>query len=257
MEIRSTSQFVQCIFLILSCFILSFVTNSYGQSPDDQDHQVLSSLGSINSYSPLEPAYSHGAIGFSFGLGWQPRIFDQSVYQNWGDPSEYQDIRRATMVTAYLVKGFSWPIDVGVSAGQIPATTIKRIGGHAQWTIFQGFRRPSLAGRLAFSRLSGFQSTELANSQASLVADYSFFRYFTLFAGVGMHYHRAAYQNFVPSWNISQMANSTRVVQNWWDQHQSIGLIIRFLPPHFVVTAEHQKFHSGNEQWLGKISFGI
>lgn len=257
MEIRSTSQFSRYIFLLISCLALSTMSEIYGQDRGGEDRQVLANLGGINSYSPLEPAYSHGAIGFSFGLGWQPRIFDQDIFQNWGDPNQYQDIRQSTMINAYLIKGFSWPIDIGVSAGQIPATTIKRIGGHAQWTIYQGFRRPSLAGRFAFSRLSGFQSTELANSQASLVADYSFLRYFTLFAGLGLHYHQAAYRDHIPGWNISQMASSTRIVQNWWDQHQSIGLTIRFLPPHFLVTTEHQKFQSGNEQWLGKIAFGI
>ncbi|MFW7377865.1 MAG: hypothetical protein ACOH5I_03535 [Oligoflexus sp.] len=257
MEIRSTSSFFRLVLVILSLG-MPLGSQVIAQSiSEDNQHLILDQLGKINTYSPLEPAFSRGAIGFTFGLGWQPRIFDDANLQQWGNPAEYQDIRQETMINAYLVKGFSWPINIGVSAGQIPATTIKRLGGHAQWTMFQGFKLPSLAARFAFNRLSGFQATELASSQASLLTDYSFLRYFTIFIGYSLQYHQASYRDHIPGWNISRMSQSSQIVKNWWDQHQIIGINIRFLPPYFQLTVEHQRFQENQEQWLGKLSFGI
>lgn len=257
MEQRSTRQFLSSLASLAALLAFLASNQALSQTITSNNRSALNSLGRINSYSPLEPAYAHGAIGFSFGLGWQARIFDQEAFESWGNPDDYQDIKREGMINAYLVKGFPWPVDLGVSAGQIPGTTVKRIGGHAQWTMYQGFRKPSLAARAAFSRLSGFQSTELASSQLSLLADYSLFRYFTIFIGYGVFYHQAAYQSHIPGWTISQLENSSRVVENWWDQHQSIGIAIRLLPPHFTISAEQQKFQSGETQWLGKLSFGM
>jgi hypothetical protein len=222
------------------------------------DSAALQSLGRINSYTPLEAAHSHGEIGFSFGLGIQPRLFDRpnlkDITSHYGDSEKYD----RTLVNAYLVKGFRWPIDFGVSTGQIPGSSVKRLGAHLQWTAFEGFRLPSLATRLAFSRLSGYAKTELASSEASLLADYAIFSYLTFYVGVSTLFHHASYHPDMSSLAMqNEFSRPPRQTRQWWSRRRFSGLVIQLLPPYFKVTAEYQRYEEDRENWMGKLSFGL
>lgn len=219
--------------------------------------RALNTLGQINTYSPMEAAHSLGSIGFSFGLGWQSRIFDHGALSQWGNPEEFEQLKGEALVNAYLTKGFRWPFDFGVVASQVPGTTIQRVGGHLQYTLFQGFRLPSLASRFSFTRLSGFQQTALASSQLGLVADYSFLRYFTLFTSYNALFHRATYYNYIANWSLAEELSPARQSDTWWDQHHSFGLKVKLFSPYLSFTAEHQQIQSGQKQWLGKFSIGM
>ena len=174
------------IFNLCAILLTSLLISTYGFSNEPVTN-LFQDLAKINRYSPVEGAGSHGSLGFSLGLGIQYSPWsNQSVLQESTFHEESESSDGASVPKLYLTKGLYWPIDVGISIGNMSEGQITQLGGHLQWTIFEAFRLPALALRGSFNQLSGLNNASFSSLSASSVLSFSLFRVVTLFAEYGI-----------------------------------------------------------------------
>lgn len=221
---------------------------------------AIKAIASINHYSPLEAAYSHGANGFSFGLGYTANPVKQNVAINELSSHLPEASLAGPLMTAYLVKGFDAPIDVGITASQISGSRFERIGAHAQWTVFEGFRMPSLALRGSYSRMSRAFQADSANVNISALADVSFLRYFTAYLGVGESFHRFKIHTFGGQKAVDSTLSLIETAQKgieWQERSMFYGFAVKLIPPFVTATVETQSYGQGENRLVAKISLGM
>lgn len=259
MNDRGARIFCKCrisiAFILLGSALSSFMYSYRLMAVDE-----VKTIAAINHYSPLEAAYSHGAGGFSFGLGYTPNpITDEVVAYDFTRLIADESLD-APMVTAYLVKGFDLPIDVGITASQIPGSRFEKLGAHAQWTAFEGFKLPSFAFRGAYSRMSRAFEADAANVNVSALIDYSFLRYFTVYAGTGKNFHRFKMHGTESTQVSARELSLLKTAQNgleWEEQASFYGLAVKIIPPFVTATVETQIYEHSEDRVVAKLSLGM
>lgn len=209
----------------------------------------------LNHYNPLEPAYARGSMAFHLGLGYEALPWDDSPlvgYQlNLGPEKDSGSVH---IVNAFINLGTRWPIDFGILASKVGESSGKRLGGHVQWTFFQGFRLPSLAWRLYASQLRGLESLELHGLGTSLIMDYTILRYFNFVASVSAQKDTAYYEI---STNPSFQLGAENTTQTFISITKAIGLSISLIPGRFELSVYEEHYQERPKRYLGKISLGI
>jgi hypothetical protein len=222
--------------------------------------EELKTIAAINHYSPLEGAYSHGAAGFSFGLGYLSNPIAKELGDNDLTSEVSGESLNGPMITAYLVKGFDIPIDIGITASQIPGSSFEKLGAHAQWTVIEGFKLPSIAVRGSYSRMSRAFQADAANINVSALVDYSFLRYFTTYAGTGTTFHRFKMHDQdreLASARVLSLVESAKQGLEWEERSSFYGLAVKVMPPFVTATVERQVYGQSEDRIVAKLSLGM
>jgi hypothetical protein len=155
-----------------------------------------------------------------------------------------------------LTKGLPYNFNLGVSLGHLHGTTVRKISGFAQWTIFEGFRLPAFAVKGAYSHLSGLTTSTIRSNSLSLNASYSFLNYFTVFASTGIAAHTVETET---SDAISIAITST----NDFERHETFANNFYSLGCKVVVWAPYtslamESYHAnGSRMILAKLTVGM
>jgi hypothetical protein len=251
---NSSISFLKLIGVIVATSGLPKNAAAFSYNINDE---LLRDFALTNTYSPLEGAYSKGALGFSFGLGLTPRPFTarqrQTLAGSSADGSRYDNV---SLLSAYLSKGFSWPVNFGVAASQIPGTSLEQVGAHLQWAVFEGFRRPSAALRWSFNHLNIPSLLSMRSFNVGAVVDYSFWSYGMVYGAYSLALHNAQYKDFNQAVLSLRDGYNPMLSATWYQQSYHYGLVFRIIPP--IVSAAIEWQHFGDrDQILAKIAFGI
>lgn len=239
--------------LIASTALCPLAFSSLAEKDNQGIYRALGKLALINHPSSIEPAFSKGSQGFSFGLGLPIARFENSELENWGDQKSTTLPDR--FIEAYFVKGLSWPIDIGMSLAQSTNTNTKKLAGYINWTVYQDFRLPSLAIRYAYSTLNSFRETDMNSHGFQLLADFSFLRYFTIYSTMGIDIHQAKFKTRATNWALLEFDSITEAQQSWSESFSGVGFQLR--PPYISIAFEWKEFSDGDQLLLAKLSFGI
>ncbi|SME87734.1 hypothetical protein [Pseudobacteriovorax antillogorgiicola] len=240
---------ISYLFLLTTIFIMiSEVCFAGDPSPSRQ-------LVDFNQYNPLEPAFSRGSLGLKVGIGLEEHQWREAPSLNrqiYAQPNS--ETGRLELVNVYLHKGTPWPIDLGIVLSQAIDSEVSRLGSHLQWTFFEGFKLPSFGLRVAHSRIYGLNSTEVRSFQGDMVADYSIFSYFTLFAKYSLGQHKID-QNFETQPSL-RLDNDETFQSEFQDSSSLIGLQVRAWPGVGDLTFARTSSIVG-ARYLFKASFGM
>ncbi len=140
----------------------------------------------INQYSPVEGFESHGSYGWHLGVG---------AIQTAGAQDKAENLPSRTAPTQvprlFLTHGTPWPLDFGVSFARLDEGKGRQLGGHLQWTLFEGFQKPALAIRVSRMQTDGLSGLELLQTDSAMLGlSYGFLRYFNFAFGIGQQRHR-------------------------------------------------------------------
>jgi|GEM_PF-2553413 len=146
----------------------------------------------INQYSPVEGFESHGSFGWHVGVGIiRSNVLSQSSYplESKAEPTPTSAPQQVPRI--FLTRGTDWPLDFGASLARINEKSARQIGGHVQWTLFEGFQKPAVAVRISHMQLDGLPGLKnLQTDSAILGLSYGFLRYFNFALGIGQQRHR-------------------------------------------------------------------
>ncbi len=225
-----------------------------------QETDLLNTLSAIARYSPLEGAYSHGSIGATFGVGTHsyndvPASSLQQHHMHMDDSDDKQDMRASHM---YIVKGLALPIDVGVSLGATQDDQISIVGGHIQWTVFEGFRVPAVAFRAAHKRLFGLNDAEVSATRVDVVVGTNLMNFLTVYGFTGMQrndvtLNSAAYFQY----GLTAQPENLDYRKVWLSKAHAIGIRALVIPPLLALTAELQLDSATGQSVAAKISLDI
>lgn len=197
-----------------------------------------------NSYYPVQPAFASGTLGLRVGLQ-STRSTEAPVQNNQYQLLAPEDSLRE-LYTVSFNKGTPWPIDIGGTYSQLTGTHQTKAGMHIQYTFFQRFRLPALAFRIHAVRSFGSENYEGRGLGASLIADYSFLRYFTLLIETGIQRDTAIF-NF--------KNGKEELVERQNLIHQGYGLFVNLWPG--VLRLGYQRIvDSSRSEDIALLSFG-
>jgi hypothetical protein len=227
-------------------------------------------VGSLTSWSLMEGGGSRGSVGFAMGVGAgistppksNPLYYEQVVFDGPVDSNSYaMNNYRAnsqTIPRLWLHKGFSVPVDLAVSFSQIPNSRLSASLASLQWTVFEQFRKPTLAIRAGTSRLFGARSVTSTVRHGELVAGHQFLPWLMGYVSLGSHFHQ--FDLSVNGVNGTSLVGpyDLRNDVNAKDQYLSkaIGLQLQLLPQILKITTEYRQIGSVQEL-QAKLSFGI
>lgn len=190
------------------------------------------SFSQISRFTPVEPAGSKGITGYSLGGG----LSIYSISQLSNDQKERlnlsYDSERLILNQIYFNKGLFSPIDFGLSAAASANSEIQRFGGYLQWTLFEGFKLPALSVRGYYQNTYGIRGAALRSEGIEGLVAYSFFRYFTVYAGKGMLSSKSSITR-----SFSEGPDTTsELVESSYPAF--VGAKILYLPPFATISLE-------------------
>ena len=228
-------------FLNLQNKIVLFLTMSLSISLQAKEIYLDSrQVSQLNHFSPLEAAGSHGSIGYNLGLGVQ------------NVKTEYSDSINVTRI--YATKGFSIPLDLGISIGTVPNTPITLLSGYAQYTVAEKLKWPALSIRSSASTILGLNK---ANRSVEItgVASYGFLRYFTLFTFSGFQY---SYQELdAVSLKLLAVDPTSEEQASSLDLFYGYGMQIKLFNPLYKISIESSKNMRSESTISAKIGYGF
>lgn len=209
----------------------------------------------LNHYTALQPAYTSGSLGMRVAVGYEKFAWDSSPKVNrqvYIDPET--DNGQTEFLTVLVNKGTRWPIDFSAQASQALGTDITKVGAHLQWSLFQGFKLPTIALRASGNRTWGLRSTEISGTSASAVIDYSLFSYFTAFYNLGWQSHQMKINyDSKPSFQLdSDSPEDTQLTY----RSETFGLLVRAWPGVGDLRIAKQQFLN-KSRYVLSASFGI
>lgn len=218
-------------------------------------------LADLNSTSPLEGAGSHGSWGINLGVGFKQTSLPNAAYL----PTENIYANRThssnvTMPGVALIKGLSWPIDVGMHASYLADSRIQQWGGFAQWTVFEELGLPALAGRVSHQRLFGLAHTDFASTGLHITISQGIMGWITVYGTLSQLMHTGTTRVPEPERGIYFSLNGSiqeETKMKWQESEYAVGAKVMFLPPFFATTFEWQRQASRTKAFLAKISVGI
>lgn len=249
----------------LSTALIFFITSSaFADTIETREvNHYFRLLSSLNSFSPLEGAGSHGSQGISMGLGWQKSDFPKSgglSQSNFYMDQESEAPADAHLSRLTLIKGLMWPIDIGASFGVTQQSRIQQWAGYGQWTLFEQLALPALALRATYAKLYGLQYSEFSTAGVHGTISQAILGVVTVYASIGRLFHKgktsAPEDQGIFYLRVNNQYVST-TQKRWQEDTRSIGLRLTFLPPFFAASFELQKGSEGTNSFLGKLAVGI
>lgn len=151
----------------------------------DQEHR-LDLMRAISAYDPVEGGTPLGDGGANFGLGMQ--MFEGTPVDGLfgGSKPETALLERQHLPKLTVLRGLTYPIDIGMQYGVFNATGVGMVGGHLQYTWFDRFRWPNLATRISYSTLTGAPAQGLSSLGMGIFASYGIFSWFQGYFGAGV-----------------------------------------------------------------------
>ena len=228
---------------------------------DESDTSYARMLSRINRGSPVEPAGSHGSIGFSIGAGARETqvegtpVNDESSGFTFA-PSEEVELTKVQMAEVQVIKGLTWPIDVGLAAGKSLGQDLQRFGGYAQWTAYESLAMPALAFRLGHSRLFGIEG-QIGTTSGQALISYGFLRYFTLYGGVGGDYVQSTSRTRSSDGLFVNNPDDEIVHADWYENNRFYGARILVIPPLGALSAEAVDHLGEPINYALKLSIGM
>lgn len=243
-------------------FVLSAGYEAHGEerlSKGTLDN-FLGTLGGMSHATPLEGAGSHGINGLSLGVGSQETTARPSQLATYTRQSDGGDA--LTLSKLHLVKGFSWPLDLGLSFGAAEGNRVHQWQGYAQWTIFEKLGLPAVALRAFGSKLTGLRYTEINTAGAQIAVSQSIFRYVTVYGYLGRARHHA--RTVTPEGDFLDPVlfhlygeDHHSYTRFWYDDVRALGVRALLLPPFFSLSLESQQTSSGVRTFLAKVAVGV
>lgn len=220
----------------------------------------LGTLGAMNHVTPLEGAGSHGLNGLSLGFGNQQTSGRQSPLVSHNRNDDNTD--PLALAKLHIVKGFSWPIDIGVNFGSGEGNRVHQWGGYLQWTVFEGLGLPAIAMRAYGSKLSGMRYAEINTAGAQLAISQAILGYVTVYGYLGRarHHARTTAPESDPLDPIlfrlygEDHRSYTRF---WYDDVRAVGVRVMILPPFFSFSLESQETSGEARTVLAKVAVGV
>ena len=213
-------------------------------------------LQNINYYSNLDGAGSKGSWGSSFGLGGiltytpedNPFLQENLIVDKPG---------RKVLPRVFISKGFTIPLNIGVSYSAWNNGSITQWGTNASLILIEGKGIPSLSIGLDSTKVFGLDRTSAENSSGSITTSYLFSPRFEIYlkakksrmtAKVELGEDTRLLLNEAPeseSWKISRYQNT-----------QSLGLIYRFILPFYSLSIERININA-EEVAMMKLTLGM
>lgn len=143
----------------------------------------------INQYSPVEGFESHGSYGWHLGVGFLtlPNSPNASFQDNSDNlPNEMNQVEQTKIPRLFLTHGTRLPLDFGLSLAHSRSNLGAQIGGHLQWTFFEGFQKPAIALRISRIESLGIKGIDKLQTDSCILGiSYGFWRYFNFGIGIG------------------------------------------------------------------------
>jgi hypothetical protein len=223
---------------------------------DDMGHTNFNRfLANVNYAPSMDGAYSYGDIGSSVGL------LVQSLTPQMNNAWFAENLPRHNQENFYLpslmlTKGLPYNFNMGISLGHLHDTTVRKVSGFAQWTIFEGFRLPAFAVKGTYSQLSGLTTSTIRSNSLSLNASYSFLNYFTVFASTGIVTHTVETETSdaisIAITSTNDFESHDRFANNFY----SLGCKVVVWAPYTSLALE--SYHANDSRMiLGKLTVGM
>jgi hypothetical protein len=150
----------------------------------------------------------------------------------------------------WLTKGLPLPIDLGLAIAYANGTFGSSV--YSQWTVFEGFRRPALAIRVAEGRLYGARGINLGSTTTEAILSYGVQKFLTAYANFGMARHRG----HVSLANNSELGllstQGDEHTEVWQETVRRAGLQLG--SPFFTLTAETTLYPDNIRDYAAKIA---
>lgn len=231
-------------------------------APEDQATEWLHFLGRMSATGLLEPAGSHGSIGVGVAAGASSHLVPEGNGLAAAALDRGQEDGGAYYVPRlWLVKGLPWPVDVGLSAAAAPDGAFTEATAHAQWTVYEAFKRPALAVRASYGRLFGLEGTELRSTGVAAVGSYGFLRYFQLYGSVGAVRHEGTLTVTSGDPELAYLLTAAEpeldVSKSWYQVTRAAGLRVTVWPPFVTATVEAQAEDRKARSYAAKLGIGM
>jgi hypothetical protein len=238
-------------------------STTYAESQGDVD-LWLEQLAQTSRYTAVEGAGSYGSMGTAISVG--ASRHESPTRTQLGNEelkeSDAKDGDPVEMPKIWFIKGFAWPINLGLAAGYNKDTDLSYAAGHLQWTLFEGFQLPAIAIRADHSKLYGTRSSQVARSGISTVVSYGFLRYFEVFGSYGINktqtsveIQRTAGESSV--YILAKGENQRRYEKEFQSTTQSYGLKVTLLPPFVSASGEVMRDSLGLNSYTARLQVGI
>lgn len=227
-------------FQILSLFLL-LKTSGTGFSKEPVDiESYVKSLIHFNSHTPVEPSWPHtghhwlvgssiqGAPGKQKNEGPEKSTVHQMIRQEWS-----------------LIKSLFYPIDTGISYahfyGNGSQPNPSQINAWAQWTVWETFGWPAIAGRIAYSKTSAAWKSDIRSWTGGLQVSWGFKR-ITVWGGAYASRHAAQWSGRVSDQQdegpLKTTAKNNRL--NSQDTFTTLGLHLQIFQDFLNLAIERQ-----------------
>jgi len=223
--------------------------------------EFIDFLGNLNRYSPLEAAGSHGSYGTHVGLGGTTQRLEKSsnLHRDIFRSEEFQDGTNVALPKLTLLRGTSFPVDIGLSAANISATKVYQYAGYLQWTLFESLDWPALALRGAYANLQGLKGAKAVTYSADVVASYGLFRYLTAYGAWGVQRHDITI-NYEQRDDSTAALASKGYVASFKQNQRTLaashlyGIKLALIPPFYTLAVEYQDLAAGVSAYAAKLN---
>jgi hypothetical protein len=228
----------------------------------DQIMQYLNTVSSLNHGIALDGGGSLGAEGTRFGLGLRRIKYDNkdsglsnsNLYANQKGGSDFQ------VPFVMISKGVMDGLNVGFNFGSYSQHRVSMMQFHAQYTLFEKFRLPSIAWRVQHVTTFGLQSTEYQAWQTGPVLSYSPFSFVTLNLRGGWAFHTAKVANDLLRQNVVYLVNAAEqesYTNSWKTNYFAAGLNFLVFPPFGNAGLELIRQQGSADSYLLHLSLNI
>lgn len=228
----------------------------------DQITQYLNTVSSLNHGIALDGGGSLGADGTRFGLGLRRIKYDNkdnglsnsNLYTNQKGGSDYQ------VPFVMISKGIMDGLNVGLNFGSFSQHRVSMMQVHAQYTLFEKFRMPSIAWRIQHMTTFGLQSTTYQAWQTGPTLSYSPFSFVTLNIRGGWAFHTATVENDLLRQNVVYLVNAAEQAsysKSWSTSYFAAGLSFLILPPFGNAGFELVRQQGSTDSYLLHFSLNI
>ncbi len=209
----------------LSALTLSLLCNtSLHAEPINSPIPELAALESLTRkttrllrYSPIESAGSHGSYGWTVAVS--------ALQTQHGGDADSKPYRHTRL---HLIRGTSWPMDLGLSWGILNEQGQMTGTGYVQGTVFEEFRLPALSIRGWASQIIDSEDIPIQSHGLDLIGSYALLPLLRIFCGVGNQ----------TSTNRLVVDDRQMKAMKFFETHSIVGIQIPLLASGLQVSGE-------------------
>ncbi len=178
----------KCLTKVFQGFLVACWASTSALGETTSIDEGLIFLSHLTRGSALEGAGSHGSFGTHLGGGTSAHLLPEKrelLSSLFGDKNTQESMSTPRL---WLTKGLPLPIDLGMALAY--AEGAFGASAYGQWTVFEGFRRPALALRVAEGRLYGAKNVSLESTTSEAILSFGFLKLLTAYTNFGMAHHR-------------------------------------------------------------------